>query len=182
MITRFERHYDNIGEVIAAQHVNELQDVININEQNILLLKDVDFENYALWVLEHSPEYKRLWVDTFGDTSRIDSSKSLGVIFMPQERLVRVRQDQVYGELYSVEYVDAEVPISQVLLLATISRPVTDDHVIFEINVNGAGWQPIERGVPFTPTVPGDRFQLRAKMTRSSDYGPSLYRWALLWG
>lgn len=181
MTTQFERHYDNIGEIIDARDVNELQDVININEQNVLLLKDVDFEDYALWLLENNEQVNRLWIDTFGDKTRIDSDASTGVVYIPKDRLIRIRNDRSEGYLYSETYT-ADKDINQVILLAHTVYPRSEDIINFQISINGFDWEDITKGELYIPTGIGNSFRLRANMGRASEGGPILYRWALLWG
>lgn len=181
MATEFERHYDNIGEIIDAQDVNELQDVININEQNMLLLKDVDFEDYAIWVLENTLEFQRLWLDTFGDKTKIDTDKSFGTVYISKDRLVKIRDDQPLGEVYSKLYT-TEKNISKVMLLAYAVKPYNTDVVNFEISINSLDWEDIEPNTIYDPVGEGQNFQLKARMAKNSQKGPILYRWALLWG
>jgi len=181
MTTQFERHYDNIGEIIDAQDVNELQDVININEQNVLFLKDVDFEDYALWLLKNREEFDRLWVDTFDNKQKIDEVESEGLVFLPKDRMIKVRNDRDYAEIFSETYND-DSKINRCLLLVHEVTHNSNDLIKFQISVNGMEFEDINKSELYEPNAIGNSFKLKALFNKDSDKGPHLYRWALLWG
>lgn len=181
MTTEFERHYDNIGEIIDAQDVNELQDVININEQNIQMLRDVDFEDFSLWLLKNREEFNRLWIDTFNDKTKIDEVESSKLIYLPKDRMVKVRRDQDFAELYSKAYNDDE-NINRAILLTQTAVHNSEDLIKFQISINGMSFEDIQPNELFEPDNIGNSFKLKALFNKDSEKGPELYRWALLWG
>ena len=65
LITSYNKHIDNAGEIISAEHINEIWRTINKTEENCSSMNDSSFVYYCMNSLENNPYVNSMFVDIF---------------------------------------------------------------------------------------------------------------------
>lgn len=182
---RFDRKEDNVGQIISANDINELQSVSEQQQTEMFKQQDEQFLDKALFVLNNHRSLNQLWVDIFSDVSKIDLPKSQNLIFSDSEKAVTFAQGslELEGVLYSSTYINPNGSnIKKVILMARATVP-EGSSIRFEVSNNGADYHPITPGTsePFEIPSDGQRLKLRAIFTRNHEgLFPRLEAWAAL--
>lgn len=184
--TKYPRHADNIGEIISAEDVNQLQREIEDQQRDIYDLRDVDFEKKTLFVLENHPVVNSMLVDKLDDDNNINKELMNHVMYSENERAVAFHKDSTLLE-DSIEFDEIVhrkgLPIAKVLLMVDDYKPNGTD-IEYQVSNNGVDYYTIEPNQSQVLKVPhsGARLRLRAVFKRNEfTVSPRLDAWALLY-
>lgn len=177
----FEPKVDGTDQYILADHINEIQDVLENAQAELFAIKDTLFANKVLFTLEHRSDFNTLFLNTLEDDSGIDWARSVNAVYSPPERAVTI-QDSVGSDaiLYSVPYThNTGLPIIRVLLLMDTYIPDgTSIHA--EVSSDMITWYPLQEEVPFTFPSPASSITIRF-LLHADDLSvlPLLKAWAI---
>ncbi|MCX7610359.1 MAG: hypothetical protein N2043_02070 [Ignavibacterium sp.] len=93
--TEFPRHADDIGEIISANDINELQEELELQQQDLFDLRDIDFKDKVLFTLEQHPIVNVSYIDMLQDDDGIDKTSSNQIIYSENERAIAFHKDSL---------------------------------------------------------------------------------------
>lgn len=169
---RFVPHEDHVQEIISADHINEIQDQVQDNQEEAFRQEDVDFLDRALFILDNHPIVNSLYVDLLDDPNKVDIPNSPGLAFNVEERSISFDtsgaiQATLVGKLYTNPN---NTNIKQIILLANTDCPGAT-RINIELSNNGLDFYPVvpsESNVFEFPTT-GTKLQVKMTFIRSYD-------------
>lgn len=174
---RFIRRTDNIGQVISASDINALQEVLEAIQKEMFRLRDRDFLDNAIFILENHPEFNRLLVENFNNQNKIDYTASRNIAYIEEETAISInRESDALEAVY--ESVFWQIPVSKVMLLVSDYQP-EGSSIEYYISTQYGIWEPIVSSQ--IKEVTGSFVKIRATIRRSNpDIHPTINNWALL--
>lgn len=169
---RFQPHEDGVQEIISGEHVNELQDQVEKNQEENFRQEDIDFLDKALFILSNHPIVNSLYVDLIEDTTKIDMATSTSLAFSSEERSISFDttgavQGVMQGRLYQNPN---NTGIKEIIFMANTDIP-EGTRIEFEVSNNGLDFYNIQPNESTTFTFPttGSKLQVKATFTRPYD-------------
>lgn len=163
-------HEDNVGEIISAEQINIIQTGIENQHRTIYDLRDVNFLNKSLFVLENNNLVNSLWVDTIEDNTKINLQDSLNIIFNPDEKMITLSPAAVSGVYYSETHTNCIGANIKNAMLAVIESKPAGTNIQYEISNNTIDYVSIVPGVNILTnfSTNGSQITVRATFSRTS--------------
>ncbi len=181
---RFERHIDNVNEVISAEDVNALGEMLEQEEKQRFALQDSDFSSKALFTMQNHVEANSLWLDEFADNSKLDTVKT-ELYLSPEDSSItfNLTDIEVTAWVYSKPYnIRDGANVQKFMLMVNEYKP-TGSQIVYDISNNNVNWYPINanEGTLMTVPVGGTKICIRARMTRQkSTIFPRIDAWGVI--
>lgn len=165
---RFIPHEDNVGEIISAEHINELQRQAEANQRELFRQADVDFLDRCLFVLEHHPYVNAMYIDLLEDTTKLNLDQSAGIVFSEPERAVALADSVVSGTLLTKVYQNPNNTTIRDVLLVVDAYVPEGSSIRYELSNNGIDFYTVLPGTSnvFTFPTAGSQLVLRAELMR----------------
>lgn len=175
---------DNAGQVISAEDINVLQELIEALEREAFKQQDEDFLQMASEALEQHPDLNAMWVELLHDDQMINMNNSLGIVYSQDEYGVCLDSGSSSGYMTSKRFTpQSGCNIKKVLLFARYQCPEKDE-LVLEVSNNGLDFTEItpNSGQVVVLQTDGSALYLRARFRREPDSdGPRLDAWAVLY-
>jgi hypothetical protein len=187
---RFPTHEDNVQEIISADHINAADNEIQIEEQQIFQIRDTEFQNKALFILQNHPVANALWIDLFQDNSRVDMPNSPGLAFNAEESSIS------FDDTLPTPSTDAVLvsrpwtpqtgsPVNNIILFVDHYVPDGAMLTYYISNDGGQNFAPINpnSSEPVQLATSGQQLVVKAHFQRTTPKTPSpvIYAWAVLY-
>lgn len=184
---RFQRRQDNVNQVVSAKDINQVQETLEQVQKAVFGVKDEDFLQKALFVLEHNPLVNSMWIDLMDNTDKIDHAAVRELTFFTEERgwAFPEGSKQLEGMLVSRPFtVQTRSQIKSVMLMVSHHLP-QGATATYEVTADNKHWHPINPavdGVIELPNWHGYQLRVRCTLRRSDDtVQPIIYGWAMLY-
>lgn len=175
---------DNIGQVITAQDINALYDVVEALQGEAFRQRDEDFLRMLVDTLEHNPDLNAMWVELLSTDEMVDMNNSLGIRYSAEELSVCLADGFDAGFFTSKRYTPkSNCNVKKVMLFAEYTAGENDE-LIFEVSNNGLDYMAVEpnTGSVVTLKTDGSSIYVRVRMRRGADSeGPRIGAWAVLY-
>jgi hypothetical protein len=180
--TDFVPHMDNTGEIISAEDVNEIQDVLEVTQKEIFIQQNKDFLQKHLGNLENHPEINALWIELLNSDSCINMADSQDIVYSADELAVLLAPDKSFGTVVSAAYASPNGCLFTNIVLYVNSTVSNGGSINYEISNNGLDYFVIipNTGEMFTFPTEGNTLILRAKITDSIQ-SSKISSWAVLY-
>lgn len=182
----FSLHQDNVQEIISAGDINAIQDQVQANEENVFEVRDEQFLEKCLFVLDNHPVVNALWIDNLESTNNLNMVSFSGLQYKAEESAVSLADAYTYGTVTTMSYTPATGSSIQSLILMVEDYVPTNSSISYSVsNDGGKSWTPIikNQSTVTTLSATGTSLQIQARLTRTDAGGdsPVIYAMALLY-
>lgn len=142
--TKFINHHSQ--ELIKAEHINIIQDMINENQKHILDLQNEKFINKVKFEFENNRYVNTSCYDQFVSLSNIDTTKSININYNSLLNTMEINNISKNGYLFTNKIsstVNPQTAIKDIFLLDDITLPAQSTVNYFIVNDNNEEY-PIE--------------------------------------
>lgn len=182
----FSLHQDNVQEIISANDINSIQAEVQAGEENVFEVRDEQFLDRCLFVLDNHPVVNALWFDNFETTNNLNMASFTGLQFKTEESAVSLADTYTAGTVTTMSYTPATgSSIQSLILMVEDYVPANSSISYFVSNDGGKSWTPIVKNKSLVTAMPstGTSLQIQARLQRTSATGesPVVYAVGLLY-
>lgn len=188
-LKRYQRlapRVDNAGDIISAEHINSIQEVLARVQRELFSQQDADFLGQLVEALAQHPRHNAMWVELVGQKGALSTARGQNVVFSPDERAaVLVDNAAVTSGWFLSRLYDAPSQCSiREISLYVLEQREAGDTVAYALSNNGTDFYPVtpNTGEIFRFPQDGTKLQLKATLTRQPGTpGPAVSAWAVLY-
>lgn len=179
-----EAYSDRTNSSFGAEDFKKMQSVINSNQKEINILKDIDFEKQSLFLLENSEEMNSLYIYKVQGYEEINRTKSKNIRFNNLKKCITGRSKDSEGILCFNPIASKEPLIVSKFQLFSDDYIPEGAKIQYFISNDGYNYTPITANytLPKTLSKEGDSISVIANLY-PSPYGemPEIYNFAIIY-